>query len=287
MWQQLLIQLAISAGSAYLANQAKNASEGEARAILQGAQDEFGNVDIPALEQLAAEHLGPSALEGYAPDPKLASAQMRALDKLQEVGDGGMTMQDQAVLNAAMGKVARIEGAGRAAIRNDMAARSALGSGAELAMALDNNQNASERAHQAGLDVAGRAQQRALDAIMSGGQLAGHLRGQEFSEKERIAAAKDAIAKFNAVRKSNAAADRAKLQLAKASGKAGLAPGIAGTARQQGTNNAAMIGGIGSAANQGIGALANYQNTAPSAATAPAVKTDDEILQEAELYDYE
>jgi hypothetical protein len=286
MWQQLLLQFAVSAGSSILANKAKNSSEEEARAILQAAQDEFGKVDIPTLEQLAADQLGPSALEGYTPDPKLQQAQLRALDKLQEVGDGGMTMQDQAVLNAAMGKVARTEGAGRNAIKGDMEARGTLGSGAELAMSMANNQAASERAHQTGLDVAGRAQQRALEAIMQRGGLAGQMRGQNFSEQERIAAAKDAIAKFNAVRRPDAAKTRAQLQLARAQGMAGMAPGIARTQTNQGQNDAAMIGGLGSAGNQAIGAHANYQNTAPTAATAPAVKSDDEILREAEEYDY-
>lgn len=268
----LIGQFLSSVGSSAVSAGLKNMSQDQARDILLRAQNAYGEVDVPTLEQLTADALGPSDLEGYTPDPRYQEAQLRALSRLQELGNGGMSGQDQATLNAAMGKVARTEGAGRNAIRNDMAARGTLGSGAELAMALDNNQNASDRAHQAGLDVAGRAQQRALDAIMSGGNLAGDLRGQDFSEKERIAAAKDAIKKFNATRTSDAYKTRAGIQLQKAGGMAGLAPGVANTYTQQGNNNAALAGGLGTAANTALGAYAQYRN---------GQKSDADILQEA------
>jgi hypothetical protein len=86
----------------------------------------------------------------------------------------------------------------REAILQNAQARGVAGSGLELAQSMLAQQQASNRAAQQGLDVASMAQQRALQAILQGGQLGGQIRGQDFEEQARVAAAKDAIAQFNA-----------------------------------------------------------------------------------------
>jgi hypothetical protein len=258
------MQVLSSAGSAIAGANAKNFSEEQAQALLAQARDEFGKIDLPTLEQLAGEALPPTELAKIKTDPRLQQAQYAALDKLGDYSQGGMTLQDQSTLNAAMGKVSRTEGAGRNAIQENMAARGTLGSGAELAMSMNNQQAAANRANSAGLDVAGRAQERALDAIMKRGELGGRMREQDYREQSRKAEAQDIINKYNGTRKANAYGSdfRNKMELTRA--KNGMTGGIADSILRQGQNNANMAGGVGSAINQGAGAFGNYLNTAPT-----------------------
>jgi len=62
-----------------------------------------------------------------------------------------------------------------------------------------NQQNASQLAANQGLNSAAMSEQRALEAMLQGGNLAGQIRGQEFGEQAQIATAGDAIDKFNAL----------------------------------------------------------------------------------------
>src|SRR5690606_33373605 len=62
---------------------------------------------------------------------------------------------------------------------------------------LQSSQAATDRNAQQGLDVAGMAQQRALQAMMERGNMSGQMRGQDFSQQAQIAAAQDAINSFN------------------------------------------------------------------------------------------
>lgn len=236
-------------------------AEAQARGILDRARNDFGKIDLPTLEQITNQELGPSAFEKLKTDTRLAQAQYGALDKLGEYANGGLTLQDQATLNAAMGKVARQEGAGREAIRENMAARGTLGSGAELAMSLQNQQGAAERANQMGMDAAGRAQQRALDALISRGQMAGQIRGQEFNEGARAAEAKDLINRYNATRVGQGYKDLAGLQMERARGMNGQTGATADSARRSGEIDAALVGGVGNAINQGIATYAQWKNS--------------------------
>lgn len=285
MWVAALVAAAASIGSAIIAARAQSASEEQARALLERARNELGELDLPTLEQLAGQELPPTELAKIQTDPKYKQAQLAALDKLQEISDsGGMTMQDTAVLDAAMGKVARQEGAGREAIRQNMASRGVLGSGAELAMSLQNQQDSAQRANTIGLDVAGRAQARAYDAILNRGQLAGQMHQQEYNEKSKAAQAQDLINRYNATRKSNAAQQDFENRFKVTSARNGMTGQIADSARRQGQIASNAAGAAGNAVNQGAMAYATYAGQSP---TSPGVKTDDEILKEAELYGYE
>ena len=140
-----------------------------------------------------------SAMEGVSTDPRLKQAQLAALSSLQEIGSsGGMTATERAQLAKVQGEVAQADRGRRAAILQNMQSRGMGGSGMELLAQLQSSQGATDRASQAGLDISGMAQQRALQALNQAGGMAGGIRGQDFGEQSQIAAAKDAIAKFNA-----------------------------------------------------------------------------------------
>jgi hypothetical protein len=148
---------------------------------------------------LEAVNLGPSAMEGIALDPVTRAAQMQALQQLQDVSSqGGMTAIDRARLAQMQTGVNQQERGNREAIMQNMRQRGVAGSGLELAASLSNQQSAADRANQEALNVEAMAQQRALDAMMQSGSLAGSIRGQDFGEQSQIAQAKDAISKFNA-----------------------------------------------------------------------------------------
>lgn len=140
-----------------------------------------------------------SAMDGISTDPRLKQAQLAALASMQEIGSsGGMTATERAQLAKVQGEVAQADRGRREAILQNMRSRGMGGSGMELLAQLQSSQGATDRASQAGLDIAGMAQQRALQALTQAGGMAGGIRGQDFGEQSQIAAAKDAIAKFNA-----------------------------------------------------------------------------------------
>lgn len=140
-----------------------------------------------------------SAMNDVSTDPRLRDEQTAALDALSEIANGGgRTLADDANLNRIQNDVAASDRGRRDAIKQNMAARGMGGSGMDLLAQLQSSQAATDRASQGGLDIAADAEQRALDAIMQGGNMAGNLRGQDFDEQARIAAANDAISQFNA-----------------------------------------------------------------------------------------
>lgn len=151
----------------------------------------------PELEQAISQ--GPSQMENISTDPREKEAQMQALQQLSDIGQGGgMRLSDQAVANKALGDIQAQERGSREAIAQDLREKSRYGGGDELAMKLANQQNAATAENQVGLQQAGSAQDRALQAILQSGQLGGQMQGQEFNQKAQQAAAADAIARFNA-----------------------------------------------------------------------------------------
>lgn len=174
----------------------KPVSSVEAPTLDAGPDVTYEGID-PRLADLTLA--GDSDFNGIALDPRLKNTQLGALDSLQEIVDGGgLTAADEAALSKVQSDVSAADRGRRDAIRQNMAARGMGGSGLELLESLDSSQAATNRANQAGLDIAGAAEQRALDAMLKSGELAGSIRGQDFGEAADIAAANDAIDKFNA-----------------------------------------------------------------------------------------
>lgn len=195
--------------------------EKKASKRMDQAIDEYGNVVVPEFENLDPESykwlgdidagpdvvyegvdpslVGRSEMDQISLDPRLRDTQMGSLDALSEIADsGGLTLSDQANLNRVQSEVVQADRGRREAIMQNMRQRGMGGSGMELLSMLDSSQAATDRANQTGMDIAGMAQQRALDAIVQGGNVASGIRGQDFGEQADVAAANDAIQKFNA-----------------------------------------------------------------------------------------
>lgn len=148
--------------------------------------------------------LGPSAMDGVSTDPALRAAQQKALKRLQEVGDKGYTIEEEAAMNRIQRQNSQADRGRREAILQNMQARGMADSGATLAAQLQSAQAANENDSQQSQDVAAMAQRRALQAMAQSGQMAGQMRGQEFDEQSRIAAARDAVNQFNTTNSVNA-----------------------------------------------------------------------------------
>lgn len=150
----------------------------------------------PELE--TAVNLGPSEMAGVATDPSLRAAQMKALSKLQEVGDaGGRDAQFMADQNRLETDINTATQGQQGAIMQDLATRGMAGGGSELVARNMAAQQGANRKAQMAMDANAQAQQRALQAIMQGGQLGGQMQQQDFSQQSAKAQAADAINKFN------------------------------------------------------------------------------------------
>lgn len=153
-------------------------------------------------EQAQAQLAERSEMNNISTDPKLKQAQMAALSGLQEISDGGgMTASDRAMLSQIKNEENAAARGQREAILQNAQARGMGGSGLELMSQMQNQQASATRNAQRDMDVAGLAQQRALDALIQGGQLGGQIQAQDFNQQAQIAQANDAISKFNAQNK--------------------------------------------------------------------------------------
>lgn len=189
----------------------------EQQKLIQQSIDDLTAIGIPSVEaqKLALQEfrsagkmtpeleesiqLGQSAASGISTDPKYKEASMSALDKLADVGNnGGLTASDRARLEGVQSTVNQQARGREGAIAQDMGARGQLGSGMELLARMQSSQDATTRLNDEGMNTAGRAEQRALDAMIQRGELGGKLQGQEFDQAKQVADAKDKIAAWNA-----------------------------------------------------------------------------------------
>ena len=150
----------------------------------------------PSMER--ALTLGPSAMEGVSTDPATRAAQMSALTKLMGISEAGgkdaQFMSDYAKLQNDIN--ANLKG-NQGAIQQNLATRGLSGGMSELVARQQAAQSAANRQSQAGLDINAQAQQRALQALMSGANLGGQMQQQDFNQQAQIAQAKDLINQFN------------------------------------------------------------------------------------------
>jgi hypothetical protein len=151
---------------------------------------------VPEAEQ--AVTLGQTSMTGVTTDPALRQAQMNALMKLQDVGETGMSATDQARLAQIQTEQQAALRGEQGAIQQNLATRGMGGGMSEMVAKQIAAQGAANRMSQQGLDVKAQAEQRALQALMQSGQLGGQMQQQEFGQQSQVAAAKDAIARFNA-----------------------------------------------------------------------------------------
>lgn len=156
----------------------------------------------PEMEQTFFQ--ADSEMKAIQEDPALREGQTRALEALRrESEQQGMTLEDRLAINQAnMAADTKTRGANEAIIQN-MQARGQGGAGAELALRAMNEQAAQQSNAMRSAQIASDARKRALDAVLNAGNLSGNIRGQDFNQAERTAAAQDAINRFNVANRQN------------------------------------------------------------------------------------
>lgn len=162
---------------------------------------------FPELYQVVAEmnpemdsavNLGPSQMQGIATDPSLRQAQLNALARLESMGLGEQSAEDQARMANIVSDVnSNLQGQ-QGAIMQNLAQRGMSGGGSELVARQIASQGAANRMADMALDAKAQAERRALDAIIQSGQLGGQMQAQDFQQQSQKAQAADAIARFNA-----------------------------------------------------------------------------------------
>lgn len=157
-----------------------------------------------ATQQEQAQEIGPSAMEGVSTDPRLGLAQMQALERMQQLGVESFTPEEMAQLKGMQRESAQRGAAQQATILQNLAQRGAGGSGMELAARMAAAQGQTQQEAESSDRLAAQAHNRALQAMLSAGELGGKVREQEFGEKSAAAKAADAIAQFNAQQRSSA-----------------------------------------------------------------------------------
>jgi hypothetical protein len=165
--------------------------------------EQLVNQGVINPEQAQEYLLSASAMENVNQDPSTKAAQMAALQQLQDItSSGGLTDMDRAKLSQIRNEENTAARGSREAIIQNAQARGMGGSGIELMSQMKNQQDSATRASQRDMDVAGMAQERALQALMQQGQLAGQIGSQQFNQDASKAQSQDAISKFNAQAKS-------------------------------------------------------------------------------------
>jgi hypothetical protein len=194
---------------------AENAkTEAERQELLNRAAQEFRNIKTPEERNAAYQYLQSvgkltpelektiqiqdTAMGEISVDPRLKDAQLAALAQLSELGKTGLTEADKAEIAAGRQQYLSESANQQAQIQESMARRGAASSGMEQVARQQAAQDAANQMNIQNQRLQGEARQRALQAIMQGGQLAGGIRQQEFGEQSDVARAKDAFKTFNA-----------------------------------------------------------------------------------------
>ncbi len=253
----------------------------------------------PEMEQQI--NIGFSQVSKIQEDTKLRDAQINALEMYKTRQQGGLTPQDRAAFNEIRQKnQADVQGKLQQ-IQQNYASRGQGGSGSELASSLMASQGGANQASAEGDRIAATASQNALTALSQGGQLAGQIRGQDFSNAQVKANAADEFQRFQTTQNasmqqrnvgSTNAAQAANLQQAQktqdtntqvdnqeklreveaqrqywqdqlslATARAGARTGQVNQYQNSANATANMWSGIGSGAGQGASALGSYFNS--------------------------
>lgn len=278
------------AGGMSAGNQANSTLQGAYDEMLRNLQARFGDYDAlgaAGYQDVTPEQLGDTALASIPEDLGARQAQQESIAALGDLSQhGGLSLADMQALNEIQGNLNRNNMARQKGLANEFAARGQLGSGAQLAMGLANQQNAAMNANQAGETAAAQAQQRAMEAILRKGEMARGMSSDDYRRKAAAAQAKDAIMARNAAARSDAARYNNSLRgqtyqdrLAQAAGKTSLTnamnKGIMGKADQSARTTVANASRTGKFGND----LQSAFGTQPTQSTEP---TDSELQDEAD-----
>lgn len=269
------------------ANQQMQDAYAQMLANLNARMGDYDALGSAGYQDIAAQQLGPSALESIQLDPQGQQAQLEAMAALGELADrGGLNLADQTALNRLEGTLNRNAMARQKGLANEYAARGQLGSGAQLAMDIAGQQNAAMQASDRAEGIAGQAQQRALQAMLQRGQFGRSMSNDQYGRARDAAMARDAIEARNAAARTDAGKYNNSLrgqnfedQLAKARGKTQLTGDINnavfGSGRQGANTTLGQASATNSLIDSGSTAFQQYQKNQQEGDSDPDVSSYD------------
>jgi hypothetical protein len=162
-------------------------------------------IKLPDLQKQTADQLGPSAEGSMQLDEGLRGKQLSALGEIQNLIDsGGLDLTDKGNLEEAMNSAINQQRRARAGVASDAAERGQMNSGNRLLMDMNAAQAGHNDARKSGLEVAGMAQRRRLQAIQDSSNMAAAMRNEDWNQKSAVAHAKDLRDERNAAAREKA-----------------------------------------------------------------------------------
>lgn len=175
------------------------------------AAEQLKNLYVPTVEEqkillqnpelaglLAAEQLGPSAMENVSTDPRLKNAQMKALEQLAGLSQTGLGVEDQAAFNDLRKQSGAMAQSEQAKILQNAAATGTLDSGNAFLAQLNAGQQQANRLQDAGQAQAAAAAAARREALNSYANMSSQMANQDWSQRSQVANARDSINQFNA-----------------------------------------------------------------------------------------
>lgn len=236
-------------------------------------------LSVPELEKLVAKEQGSTHLGDVRTDAALDTAQEAAQQRLAEVGNaGGLDARARARMEQARMETAQAERASREGVLADARARGTLGTGAEVSALLQAGQAAADRERMAGVQTLGDAEDRALQAIIQGGNFAAQRQAAQWGQRAQVATAQDEIDRFNTATANDftlANQNQANLhfqqQMQLAGAKSGALSNMADYYGNRAAQLGRVVGGVGQGIGYGLGVAG--QNMNPAATPAPQAFT--------------
>ncbi|WP_448191252.1 hypothetical protein [Azospirillum sp. sgz301742] len=177
----------------------------------------LSSVALKGYDPTKIGDLAQVALSGYTPttlgDAKtiednadLLGKQNALVDRYGSIIDsGGWDPAAQGMFNRVLSDQSKQAQRINDSVIQDMQARGIAGGGQELAARLAGNQAAADQANKVGIDVAGKARDRADAAMGAQGNLVGQMRQQDISTQAQNAQAINAFNQYNATAQNTAA----------------------------------------------------------------------------------
>jgi len=171
----------------------------QARHLAWTISRKYADLPLPTIMKMYPELQGDTALAGVRADERYTSVEDAALRQMMDRASGKMTPEDEANLMRARVEAQQNATATSAAIDRDARRRGFSGSGAVGKQVAA--QQASNRLYQGGVQAAGDASARALEALRMGSSYASSLAGRDLGQKNAVAGSRDRIQQFNLGRK--------------------------------------------------------------------------------------
>lgn len=268
-----LLGAGINVAMAVIGHFAAQGDEDTARKLYEQASHMYDSTQLPQFEQVVASHQDPTELSKIVSDPSLREAQTGSLGALKNISDsGGLTLTDQANLKKLENDTEGQARGARERVLSQLRSRGLGSSGLAVTSQNQANQAAAQRMSEAGATTAGNAQDRALQAILSRGTLAGSVRGQDWNEHTQVATAQDMINRYNADAIYRAQHDRnanTQTQFGNQMGlnnaRYGVARDSAGNAGRDAQHTRDFWSGLGTAGSQAANAVAQIPGQTPPA----------------------